>query len=570
MRIRKLKINNFRGIAELVWTIPDERICCLVGRGDSRKSTILEAVRRLFHPHWNLPHDDADFYRCIPEQPIVIQAVLGELPTEFRDLEKYGHSLCGWNTATLERSPDPGDGLEDALWVRLTVGDDLEPTWSVIKNETETGVPFKARDRAKVSVNLIAASSDRHLTWSRGSILNQFTETENINASLAGAARAAKAALETRRTEDLMSFDAVAMTAENTARSLGVTVQSTFKAHLDADAMNVRVAGLALHDGDIPLRLLGLGSKRMLTTGMQKQAQLAPHITLFDEVEVGLEPHRIARLLKHLKDDTSGQYFLTTHSPVVLRELTIADLHIVHWDADRVEVIQANKPGISDLMQGKIRSGAEAFLAPNVIVCEGATEVGFLRGLDNHWSDNCGSEAFAYHGVALFDAAGAGNIRATASGLKELGYNVAVLADSDEDIHFSDAHAEELHANGIFVVKWNDGLSIEERAFHDLTWDGVVSSFDAARAIIGNDAALIDQVQARFGAGFEPNFSEWVDTPELRAALGRTAKEKDWFKRQDFGQIWAKAVAASLENEDISASDLVQKLNGLRHWVDHV
>ena len=39
-----------------------------------------------------------------------------------------------------------------------------------------------------------------------------------------------------------------------------------------------------------------------------------PHITLFDEVELGLEPHRIARLLKHLKDDVTGQYFLTTHS----------------------------------------------------------------------------------------------------------------------------------------------------------------------------------------------------------------------------------------------------------------
>jgi hypothetical protein len=27
-------------------------------------------------------------------------------------------------------------------------------------------------------------------------------------------------------------------------------------------------------------------------------------------------------LLHHLKQDTTGQYFLTTHSPVVLRELT--------------------------------------------------------------------------------------------------------------------------------------------------------------------------------------------------------------------------------------------------------
>lgn len=570
MRIRHLKIRSFRGIRKLDWIIPDRKLFCLVGRGDTRKSTLLEAVRRLFHPHWNLSFDDADFYQCRPENHVLIEAVLGDLPDEFRDLEKYGHWLSGWDVATGSRVEDPGEGLEDALTVRLSVGEDLEPIWSVIKDADATGIQFKAADRAKVSVSLIGTTSDRHLTWSRGSILSQLTETGNINSSLAGAARAAKAALETRRTEDLNAFDAVAATAEITARSLGVAVQSSFNAHLDADAINVRVAGLALHDGDIPLRLLGLGSKRMLSTGMQKQALMAPHITLFDEVEVGLEPHRIARLLKHLKDDTSGQYFLTTHSPVVLRELTIADLHVVHWNADRVEVIKANKPGISDLMQGKIRSGAEAFLAPNIIVCEGATEVGFLRGLDGHWSDDRGLEAFAFRGVALFDADGAGNIRATASGLKELGYNVAVLADSDEDIHFSDAHAEELRTNGIFVTKWSDGLSIEERVFRDLPWDGVMSSFGAARAIIGNDTSLIAQIQARFGAGFEPNFAEWVDTPELRDALGRTAKDNGWFKRQDFGQIWANEVAASLENRDISASDLVQKLSGLRQWVDHV
>ena len=45
----------------------------------------------------------------------------------------------------------------------------------------------------------------------------------------------------------------------------------------------------------------------------------------FDEVEYGLEPHRIARLIKHIQNDKNGQYFLTTHSPTVLREFAIED-----------------------------------------------------------------------------------------------------------------------------------------------------------------------------------------------------------------------------------------------------
>ena len=313
MRIRHLSVRNFRGIRELDWPVPEQNLICLIGPGDSTKSTILEGLRRVFHPQWNLSFDDTDFHRCDPANPITIDAILGDLPDAFRDLEKYGHWLCGWDAGALARSDDPGDGLEDALRVRLTVAGDLEPEWSVIKNDADEGVPFKASDRAKVAVSLIGAVSDRHLTWSRGSILSQLTQNENIASSLADAARAAKAALEARRAEDLIEFDEVARTAEATAHTLGVNVAAPYRAHLDSDAINVRIAGLALHEGDMPLRRLGLGSKHMLTTGLQKQALRAPHITLSDEVEVGLEPHRIARLLQHLKKDDTGQYFLTTH-----------------------------------------------------------------------------------------------------------------------------------------------------------------------------------------------------------------------------------------------------------------
>ncbi|UES44299.1 ATP-dependent nuclease [Roseibium aggregatum] len=570
MRIRQIKISNFRGIRELVWAVPDQRVLCLVGRGDSTKSTVLEALRRAFHPQWNLSFDDADFYQCTPANPISIEVVLGDLPDSFLDLEKYGHWLCGWNAETLALTDDPGDGLEDVLRVRLAVADDLEPLWTIIKGDEDQGTPFKASDRSKVAVSLIGAVADRHLTWSRGSILSQLTQTENINSSLAGAARAAKAALDAQRAEDLVSFDEVARTAETTARTLGVNVAGAYRAHLDTDAINVRMAGLALHDGDLPLRQLGLGSRRMLTTGLQKQALRTPHITLFDEVEVGLEPHRIARLLKHLKDDDTGQYFLTTHSPVVLRELTVDDLHMVHCDAGQINVVAANMPGISDSIQGKIRTGAEAFLAPKVIVCEGATEVGFLRGLDDHWVANEGMESFAYRGIALFDANGASKIQEIAENLKALGYDVAVLADSDERVQFSDAHANDLRNAGILVAKWDGALSIEERVFADLPWAGVMASFEAGRAIVNDDARLLSQIQTQFGQGFDRNIAAWVETPELRTALGRAAKVGEWFKRQSRGQDWAEAISGHLGDDAIRDSDLVRQLTSLRDWIDRV
>jgi len=568
MRIRHLSIRNFRGIRELDWALPDKALFCLIGRGDSTKSTILEALRRVFHPQWNIPFDDADFYQCAPTNTIQVEVVLGDIIDAFRDLEGYGQWLSGWDTEELRRRTEPGEGLEDALRIRLKVGEDLEPSWRVIKNDDDEGISFKASDRGRAAVSLIGTSSDRHLTWSRGSLLGHLTDASNLSLSLAEASRAAKAALEDRRAESLGRFDTVAVTAEVTARSLGVNISSSYRAHLDSEAISIHVGGLALHDGAMPLRLLGLGSKRMLTTGLQKQALRTGHITLFDEVESGLEPHRIARLVEHLKQDTSGQYFLTTHSPVVLRELTVDDLYIVHCRNGATEIVAANKPAIADCVQGKIRLGAEAFLAPKIVVCEGATEVGLLRGLDNHWIMK-GKSSFAYQGIAFFDAVGANKIREIADSLRDLSYGVAVLADSDAPAQFSDADATDLRGKGVHVTKWDGGLSLEERVFADLTWAGLLRSFELACTVRGDRDKIIDQIGTQYGASFNRDPATWTDTGNLRTAFGKAAKAGDgWFKRQDRAQEWAVIICESLDEPATEHSDLVRKLSELREWID--
>ena len=566
MRIRRISIRNFRGIRQLDWNVPDTSLLCLIGRGDSTKSTILEAIRRAFHPQWNLGFDDADFFQCKPANAICIDIILGRIPDQFRDLESYGHHLCGWNLETLTAHDEPGDGLDDALRVRLSVGNDLEPSWRVINGDGDEGIAFRVADRARVSVSFIGALSDRHLTWSRGSLLSRMTEADSLSLTFAEAGRAAKAALDGDREQSLSQFDGIARKAEAAARSLGVNVATAYQAHLDADAISVRLGGLALHDGEMPLRQLGLGSKRILTTGLQKQTLIAPHVTLFDEVEMGLEPHRIARLIEHLKTDTTGQYFLTTHSPVVLRELTVDDLHIVHCRAGRTQIVAANPPVIAECVQGKIRAGAEAFLAPKIVACEGATEAGFLRGLDDYWIDR-GKSSFAYQGVAVFDVGGASKVRPVADSLNQLSYSVAVLADSDNPDQFSNADAQALAAAGVAVTVWDDGVSIEERAFADLPWEGVIASLEAA-GVHDDRNRLIDQVQSRHGAKLPRDPAQWQDTAAMRAALGKAAKGGGWYKRQDRSREWVAAIAQHLEDLSIQNTDLMRKLGRLRTWID--
>ena len=567
MRIRRIGIRNFRGIRELDWDVPDNSLLCLIGRGDSTKSTILEALRRAFHPQWHLAFDDADFFQCAPANTICIDVILGDILDEFRDLESYGHHLCGWHPQTRTAHAEPGDGLEDALRVRLAVANDLEPSWRVIRADGDDGIPFKSVDRARVSVSLVGALSDRHLTWSRGSLLSRLTETHSLSLTLAEAGRAAKAALDGARKHSLSQFDRIAQQAEDTARSLGVNVAADYKAHLDADATSVRLGGLALHDGEMPLRQLGLGSKRMLTTGLQKQTLPASHVTLLDEVEMGLEPHRIARLLEHLKTDTTGQYFLTTHSPVVLRELTVNDLHIVHCRHGSTEIVATNQPGIAECVQGKIRAGAEAFLAPKIVVCEGATEAGFLRGLDDYWIAK-GLSSFAYRGIALFDVGGAAKISLVADSLNRLSYSVAVLADSDSPQHFSDADARALAAAGVAVTFWDGALSIEERVFTDLPWAGVIASLEAACKMYGDPKRLIDEVQRQYGTELPREPAQWTATHATRSALAKAAKIGCWYKRQDRAQEWVAAIEQYLDDASIQNADLMRKLATLRTWID--
>ena len=103
MRIRHVKINNFRGIKNAELTFPqDQRLICLIGPGDSTKTTILKAIHYVLWPNWNLTVSSNDFYECNTENPIIIEVTFDEFPKEFKDIEKYGFYLRG----TTDAEPD--------------------------------------------------------------------------------------------------------------------------------------------------------------------------------------------------------------------------------------------------------------------------------------------------------------------------------------------------------------------------------------------------------------------------------------------------------------------------------
>ena len=182
-----------------------------------------------------------------------------------------------------------------------------------------------------------------------------------------------------------------------------------------------------------------------------------------------------------------------------------------------------------------------------------------------------GRHSWAYQGVAPYNAGTANQIKDIAKGLRQLGYDVAVLADSDAEDQFSEKDAEELRRLNITVVKWAGKLSLEERVFADLPWAGVLECVELAGRF-HEPERVITQIGTQHGTGFNRSAADWTEYPQFRAIIGKAAKAgKDpWFKRTDRAQEWASIVCRYLDSAALSATDLVLKINHLRAWIDRV
>jgi predicted ATP-dependent endonuclease of OLD family len=83
-RIRLLQIQNFRSIQALIWA-PSPGINCLIGPGDSGKSTILDAIDFTVGARRNLSFSDTDFHALEIATPVVISVTIGDLPSSLKE-----------------------------------------------------------------------------------------------------------------------------------------------------------------------------------------------------------------------------------------------------------------------------------------------------------------------------------------------------------------------------------------------------------------------------------------------------------------------------------------------------
>src|SRR5436309_14085353 len=126
MQLRKVVIQNFRGIGSFSWQ-PSSPLTCIVGAGDSCKSTILDAIEIALTSRW-FSFADVDFTDGDTTRAIEILVTVGQLPNEVLRENRMGLHLRGWGKeSTLRDEPESDD--EAVVTVRLTVDASLEPAW---------------------------------------------------------------------------------------------------------------------------------------------------------------------------------------------------------------------------------------------------------------------------------------------------------------------------------------------------------------------------------------------------------------------------------------------------------
>lgn len=573
--IRRIEIKHFRGIEKLTWH-PSPSFNCLIGPGDVGKTSVLDAIDLCIGARRNAVFTDSDFFNLDISESIEINLIIGLLDDRLKNLDYYGDFLCGYNAVAHTVEEEPATGLETILCLRLKVEQDLEPIWSLQSSRAATkGIErnLKWIDRERIAPLRIGSTADSHLSWRRGSILNKLSEEiPDASAALISAAREARTKFGDDAGKQLQEVLGV---VNKTASENGVNVGAGAKAMLDAHTVSFGSGSIALHsETGVPIKGMGTGSKRLLIAGMQKEASADDSITLIDEVEIGLEPHRIIRFLKSLgskKSESNMQVFATSHSPTVLQELSHDQVFLVRKLSEKKETNILAIPGDA---QGVLRASSSAFLAKSVIICEGKTEIGFIRGIDQFRVEKKKRVSIEAAGTSLLDCDGGSPARAfqKAKTFQDLGFRVAIFIDND--VKIPQAESEQFTKKGGKLFHWLEDQSIEDAIIFSATNKVIHTILETAEYLNDSDPDLlynrllsVSEGRLTFEDAKNAAKEEILNNDQIEWIAKASGGKRGWFK--DIGRMEYLARHVVAPNFSAFTEDFKKLVKSLIDWASN-
>jgi putative ATP-dependent endonuclease of the OLD family len=275
---------------------------------------------------------------------------------------------------------------------------------------------------------------------------------------------------------------------------------------------------------------------------------------LIDEIEQGLESDRAKHLVRTLAKN-HGQVFITTQSSNVLTELQADNIFLMKNKCSKLTSFDKS-------FQGCLRNNPDAFFTKKIIVCEGATEVGICRAI-NEYRISTGKFSNAVLGIGIVDGTGTNFIKYCEK-FKEAGFEVCAFCDSDEsNINIK---KQELKSNCINVVDCDKDNAIEEQIFSDLPWKAIQ---ELIKYVIDEkgETCIIDTLKNQNRTEISPDWNT-QDSIETRIALGKASKLKNgWFKRIDHGEFLGNICCKNIS--DLKEKNLGKQLEELINWSDN-
>ena len=373
--IRKLTIQRFRGLEKFDWH-PQPGMNVVLGGGDVGKTTVLEAIALLLSPSNAAVVSESDYWQRDSTQEFVIEAVM-TLPEVTSIGSQHNFSWpWAWNgkdaVAPSASEEDDLPAPDDPVYrVRVRGTTELELVWEIVQPHDEAD-HFSVAVRRKIGLVRLSADerNDRDLRLVYGSALDRLLADSALRARIG------------KRVSDLDLHDSLNQQGKEAIKKLD---ERMIEAALPRDlklglttsqglSIGALIGLLATKNGvSLPVASWGAGTRRMTALEIASSTEKEASVTIIDEIERGLEPYRLRKLINVLRERHS-QTFLTTHSPVAIACADQAHL----WYLD-------SKGDIGALPHEKIgpqqRRDPETFLARVAVIAEGPTEVGFLRFL---------------------------------------------------------------------------------------------------------------------------------------------------------------------------------------------
>jgi putative ATP-dependent endonuclease of the OLD family len=537
--IRYLSITHFRSISHLEFS-PNPGLNCIIGPGDSGKSTILDAIDWVLGARKNLNVSDCDFYNNDLSKSIEICATIS-VPEHIMSIDKYGQFIQGFDLHKNEIHDEPQNGDIPVLTLQLIIDSDLEPVWKLFSVRSEiSGTEGKMhfQDRVLLAPMKLGVGNKSQFTLSQYSVLSKLIDTKmNFSGELSSLHRVGMQ--QFRQFADVSILTPIIEGVNKVAQELGIPLTNVGFG-IDADS-GLSSSSIALQaQNNLPVRTNGTGSTRLLLAGLQ-HSTVETGALLLDEAEYGLEPYRISLLLKLLgskSPDATKQSFITTHSPFVLRELTATQLVILRkqQDSNGHSFHGIKQPAGTSDEQGTLRACAEAFFAKKVIVCEGATEVGFLRAFDQAWSSITPQfKGLQNSGVYWTDGNGEGNMIKRADVFQALGYSTYLFKDSDITTKKHLARTAELQKIGVSVIEWGHGQSIEKAIVYGCP-EHLIDSIVKLAIEMHSEQQIIENIISISDGALTQTTLPVIYTNQHREYVATAAGKYDWFKSISRGE----------------------------------